>query len=147
MITGGIAAGDDFDEDIFECRAFDLNLGDWDGPEDALHGLLFVHAIIERDHMDAFVDADIGDALDGGDCSGLVCPPHRVDMDCTWVEAVADVAEGVVEDFFAFVDHDDVIADGLGLLHDMGREDDRSTRGVLVVDEIAEEAHVDGVES
>jgi hypothetical protein len=94
-------------------------------------------------------DLDARDACrrrDGLRIEPVADPGHRLEPDGVGRVAVADVADRVVEDLLPVVDHDDVVAELLGLDHDVRREDDRGALLVLLADQVAEQPHVDRVE-
>jgi hypothetical protein len=77
---------------------------------------------------------------------GVQRPARRLDHHRPRVELLADLLHRAVQDLLATVDHEDPVADLLGRVEHVRREDDRLALTVQIVDELAHQAGVDRVE-
>ena len=71
---------------------------------------------------------------------------ERIELDDARIVAALDVRDRVVEHFLSLVDHDDVIAELLGVRHDVGGEEDRGAARVFLEHHLAQAARADGIE-
>ena len=71
----------------------------------------------------------------------------EADAEEIFLELLFHPGDGAVEDFAAFVDQDDLVADLLDLFHTMGTEYDRAAVAGQLVDFVLDEIGVDGIET
>ncbi len=145
--SGSRPEADDLYEDILECRPPQFDCRRRNGVDQIAHDPGDIGALRQTDLVALVNRLDPLDPWDAPQRLDIGRGIERLEPDGARVVALPDVCKRVVEHLFAPVDHDQVIADLLGMHHDVGGEDDRCSLPVLLGDEIAQWTHVDGVEA
>ncbi len=72
---------------------------------------------------------------------------NRFDLNSSWVEGLTNAIHRVVENHFAAIDEEDAVAELLGLMEHMRREDDGSSLRVPIGNDSVEQFGIDRVQS
>ena len=146
--AAGGASGDDLDEDVLERRPVQLDPRRGHRCRRAPDRRRRVGRRRQRDLVRPPVPAHGLDARHRLAAVRRRPPGRAARTGCSLrVERLADAGQRLVEHLLAVVDHHDVVADLLRLDHDVGREDDRGAAPVLLEHEVAQQPHVDRVET
>src|SRR5690606_37700745 len=137
----------DLDEYVLEPRPRELDAGRRNELDDAAHRVRGRGPFAQPDRVASFRGLDLLDHRQRRERTDVGIRVERIEQDRARVEAALNRRDRIVEHLPPAMNHHDVLAELLGLMHDVRREEHGGPSLVLGAHERFELPHADGIEA